>query len=179
MALTSRQLRRTTMLVGAFLMLSGAARAPQTPAVIAPTCFGHSVTLFVPAGGALYRGSDDPDVIEGTSGDDIIYGQKGDDIICGRGGNDTIRGQLGDDIIYGEGGNDVLYGGGGGDWLYGHDGNDTLSGNDGDDVLYAHGGDDVLQCGNGGADFADGGVEVAPNDVLLAGHGCEFVVNVP
>ena len=62
----------------------------------------------------------------GTDNDDILVGTSGVDTINGRAGNDTIEGRAG---------NDILDGGDGDDWLYGGLGNDTIDGGDGFDRI--------------------------------------------
>jgi hypothetical protein len=152
-----------------------------------PTCFGRTVTLFVPAGGADFYGSSNPavvDVIQGTSGSDRIFAQAGNDFVCGGGDYDFIEGGPGNDWIDGEDGTDSLYGGTGGDVIYGGQGPDwdLLLGDGGNDLLFGQGGNDELACDdptpgavNGNSDVADGGP--GSNDYVI-GPGCESMPNV-
>lgn len=70
-------------------------------------------------------GSNDRDIIRGTSGDDVIVALGGNDLIFGNGGNDVICGGAGNDRIYGNSGNDILIGQAGSDRLNGGSGNDS------------------------------------------------------
>ncbi len=154
--------------------------ASAATTVIAASCFGKTVTDFVPAGGALWTpavpGADS--VIFGTSGNDDINTGGGNDTVCAGDGDDTVRGQLGNDSIFGGNGNDTLFGGEGDDRLDGNDGDDTLQGGDGNDFINGFGGVDTVKCGKGSGDFADGGVGT-PVDTLLPSDGCELAVNFP
>jgi Ca2+-binding RTX toxin-like protein len=63
-------------------------------------------------------GSDDEDIIEGTSEVDRIYGFGGDDSLDGGAGDDTLIGGAGDDTFDGSGaGADSFDGGTGNDWV--------------------------------------------------------------
>jgi len=70
-------------------------------------------------------GSNNRDIIRGTSGDDVIVALGGNDLIFGNGGNDVICGGAGNDRIYGNSGNDILIGQAGSDRLNGGSGNDS------------------------------------------------------
>jgi PKD repeat protein len=109
-------------------------------------------------------GTDQDDIIYGTSGPDNIYGGNGSDIIYGDSGDDYIGGGNGEDIIFGEGGNDVIIGGNGRDELYGGEGDDELRGENGSDTLDGGPGADEISGDNGsdsiycdGEDKIDGG----------------------
>ncbi|MFQ5940782.1 MAG: calcium-binding protein [Nitrososphaerales archaeon] len=78
-------------------------------------------------------GTNNNDVIFGSSGNDLIYGLGGDDIICGNGGNDIINGGEGDDDLFGNSGRDVLSGGPGNDDLDGGAVLDVCGGGPGND----------------------------------------------
>lgn len=136
-------------------------------------CNGIPATIVAEPGAATH-GSDDDDVIVGTSGPDEIHAKGGDDIVCANGGDDLVHAGGGDDAVTGNGGDDELRGDGGADELYGAVGDDLLQGGveddlldggagadelfgrDGDDTLHGRGGPDLLR-GNAGADFAGGG----------------------
>ncbi len=118
---------------------------------------------------ARLRGSNNSDVIDGTSSGDIIDGRNGDDVLRGLGGADYIHAGRGDDDVDGGEGNDVLIG---------HLGKDTLLGGDGNDLVFGDLG--ALGLGflfwwhpwqgfaSGDADFVDGG---AGSDFVFAGAG--------
>jgi RTX calcium-binding nonapeptide repeat (4 copies) len=161
---------------------------PVGPYVPPPaTCFGRTVTLVVPPGGADFYGSSDPsvvDVIQGSSGDDRIFAQAGNDFVCGGGGYDYVEGGPGADWLDGEGGTDILYGGNGNDVVYGGQGSDwdVVLGDGGNDLVFGQGGDDQLACddptpgaNNGTSDVADGGP--GAGDYVI-GSGCESMPNV-
>lgn len=67
-------------------------------------------------------GTEDAEVVEGTSGDDILCGFGGGDRLLGRGGHDTLYGGEGDDIVNGGSGTDQLIGEAGIDTYRGGDG---------------------------------------------------------
>ena len=89
-------------------------------------------------------GSEDDDVLIGTTLADLIFAHGGDDLISGNKGNDCIFGGDGDDIIFGNEGNDHISGQGGNDIIKGHSGEDSIAGGPGLDVL--DGGDDIDTC---------------------------------
>lgn len=64
----------------------------------------------------------------GTEDDDIVIGSSLSEEIYGLDGNDKIQGNAGNDTIYGGKGDDIISGGSGFDKLYGQDGNDVLIG---------------------------------------------------
>ena len=84
---------------------------------------------------ATQSGTDNDDILVGTSGVDTINGGAGNDTIEGRAGNDIIDGGAGNDKLYGGLDNDTLDGLDGSDWLYGGLGNDTIDGGDGFDRI--------------------------------------------
>nr|MDJ0820284.1 VCBS domain-containing protein [Paracoccaceae bacterium] len=108
-------------------------------------------------------GTNQNEVLIGSSSDDSIHGAAGDDLILGRSGDDTLRGGAGDDILLGGSGEDVLRGGTGDDALLGGSGNDTLAGGRGDDLIVGGRGDDVLRGGIG-------------DDTLIGGRGDDTFV---
>jgi hypothetical protein len=208
MARTTFRLRRSAMVGGAALLLSGVVGVPaalasegppvnqaathvETPPVGAAvllgsaTCFGRTVTLRVPSGGADFYGSSDPavvDVILGTSGEDHIFAQAGNDFVCGGGGWDSIDGGEGDDWIDGEADTDSLYGGPGNDVIYGGGSWDLIIGDEGNDILFGEKGDDELYCdvpgsttGAGRSDVADGGPGASDSSFS---KDCESMVNI-
>jgi uncharacterized protein len=86
------------------------------------------------------RGTNGPNVLNGTNKSDVIMGLGGDDVIRGANAEDVICGGAGDDILRGENAADVLLGGFGDDDLFGGNGDDALIGGPGDDVLVGGGG---------------------------------------
>ena len=73
-------------------------------------------------------GTNQNELIIGTSGADDIRSRGGADCILGGGGNDSLRGGAGVDILLGGPGNDTLDGGGGtGDICYGGSGSDSFN----------------------------------------------------
>jgi Ca2+-binding RTX toxin-like protein len=135
------------------------------PPVSNMTCMGMPATIV---------GTDQNDVLNGTSGADAIVGLRGNDVINGLGGNDIICSGLGldsinggdgddkllggneNDLIDGAAGIDLIWGGTGWDRLIGGMGNDTIRGGIGNDRLFGGDGDDSL-FGQEGLDRLDGG----------------------
>jgi Ca2+-binding RTX toxin-like protein len=135
------------------------------PPVSNMTCMGMPATIV---------GTEQNDVLNGTSGADVIVGLRGNDVINGLGGNDIICGGLGldsidggdgddkllggneNDLIDGAAGNDLIWGGTGWDRLIGGLGNDTVRGGIGNDRLFGGDGNDSL-FGQEGVDRLDGG----------------------
>jgi len=113
--------------------------------------FGNSLSVpqivFVQACGnspSYYNtivGSEDDDLLTGTTLPDLIFAKGGDDIISGSKGNDCILGGEGNDIIFG------------------NDGNDNILGQDGNDIIKGHSGDDII-FGGFGFDIIDGGEDI-------------------
>jgi Ca2+-binding RTX toxin-like protein len=112
------------------------------------------------------NGTNNKDIIIGTSASDRIFAEEGNDLvqgglltdeIHGDEGDDIIQGGEGSDIIFGEDGNDYLYSdagsnfiaGGGGGQLYGGAGNDHIFGGSDNDVLIGGSGNDVFDCNEG------------------------------
>ena len=93
-------------------------------------------------------------IINLIAGGGNVNGTNENDLILGSTGADNMRGQGGDDCIVGGDGDDRLSGGGGADVILGGGGDDTLLGGQGDDYLY--GGPDFDDCdGGAGTDSAD------------------------
>ena len=89
-------------------------------------------------------GSEEDDLLTGTTLADLIFAKGGDDIISGSKGNDCILGGEGNDIIFGNEGNDNIFGQGGNDIIKGHSGEDFIFGGLGFDVI--DGGEDIDTC---------------------------------
>ncbi|NEQ77568.1 MAG: calcium-binding protein [Okeania sp. SIO2C9] len=81
----------------------------------------------------LLTGSSDADEIFGLAGDDTINGLESGDLISGNQGNDILDGNAGNDTLRGGKGNDNLSGDLGSDNIYGDVGTDTLTGGEGFD----------------------------------------------
>ena len=92
----------------------------------------------------LIVGSEEDDILIGTTLSDLIFANGGDDIISGDKGNDCILAGDGDDIIFGNQGNDHISGQGGNDIIKGQSGEDFVFGGLGLDVI--DGGDDIDTC---------------------------------
>ena len=92
----------------------------------------------------LIVGSEDDDILIGTTLSDLIFANGGDDIISGDKGNDCIIGGDGDDIIFGNQGNDNISGQDGNDIIKGQSGEDFIFGGLGLDMI--DGGDDIDTC---------------------------------
>ena len=120
------------------------------------------------------RGTDGPDVLNGTSYTDIITGLAGDDELLGRDGEDRLSGGAGGDTVLGGKLGDRLEGGYGADLLIGgfepdpptHV-DDTLFGGPGPDDLRGGPGPDILS-GDVGNDVLRGGPDA---DTLFGGPG--------
>lgn len=201
---TTNRIRRATVLMGASLVLCGAAFAspafadPVPVPVQLPDCFGEYLPgfanpsgptpigrpglIYAQPGAAFTDGTPGDDIIIGTDGIDFINGLGGNDRICGGRGNDTLIGGFDTidsgtdvDLIDGGVGYDIIEGGADGDSLYGGIGFDTIRGEAGNDSLFGERGEDYLDCGpHTTADYADGGDDA---DGPATGHGCETYVN--
>jgi Ca2+-binding RTX toxin-like protein len=121
----------------------------QTQTVTVQAC-GKSVDSY-----NTIMGTEDDDILTGTTFADLIFGLGGDDVISGQKGNDCIFGGDGEDIIYGNEGNDTINGEGGADIIKGQSDEDVLIGSAGNDII--DGGD--------GNDFCV--VTPTDNDILL------------
>ncbi|MFN8151524.1 MAG: hypothetical protein U0R24_10435 [Solirubrobacterales bacterium] len=102
------------------------------------------------------KGTDGPDLFEGTPEQDGFVGRGGDDKISGAATGDCLAGQGGDDHVRGEAGDDNVKGGGGEDRVQGGADNDNIRGNGGADSLQGGGGDDTIRAGSQ-EDRASGG----------------------
>ncbi len=103
-------------------------------------CAGVNVTN-IDTGSGTITGTNQNDLILGTSGTDTVSGEPltglivaSSDCIAGGGGNDTLHGDStgslligGDDVILGGPGDDSIDGAAGNDVCYGGDGNDTFT----------------------------------------------------
>ncbi|MEM7476661.1 MAG: tandem-95 repeat protein [Planctomycetota bacterium] len=94
--------------------------------------------------------------IDGTQDGDLLYGTTAKDLVEGLEGDDTILSGEGDDRIFGGAGKDTVLGGDGDDKIFGGDDNDYLAGQGGNNVIDAGAGDDTIQLGDG-HDVVDGG----------------------
>ena len=97
---------------------------------------GNSISYY-----NMILGTEEGDVLSGTTLPDLIFAKGGDDFIIGDKGNDCIFGGEGDDIIFGNEGNDNITGGQGSDVIKGQSGEDVLKGGAGLDMI--DGGDDI------------------------------------
>ena len=133
-----------------------------------------SVTIGIVGGGGpnVIDGSDQDDVLTGTTGDDIISGFDGEDTLSGLAGNDQIFGGRGADTIDGGGGDDMITGNRGGDSLSGGDGDDLVLGRRGSDEIYGGSGNDELRGGRND-DVIDGGLG---DDFIVGGRGSDVLV---
>jgi phospholipase/lecithinase/hemolysin len=146
-----------------------------------PTTQGHAVladaidrtiTGEIPQLSFVERsGTQDNDVLNGTSGNDNIDGFAGNDILIGLGGDDRIEGWEGNDLLFGNQGNDILSGGDGADLLVGCQGDDIVFGGNGNDRLFGNVGSDIL-IGDAGDDLAWGG---EGDDYILGGEGADVL----
>ena len=136
-------------------------------------------------------GTNDPDILTGTTGINVIRGLAGNDIIDALRGDDKLYGDDGADALFGQGSNDIIDGGPGNDnfktqftepqddpngpdlrpnppfgaGLNGGAGNDTVDGKSGDDDLIGNAGEDTLndKASSDDWDRAFGGTE---NDIV-------------
>ncbi|WP_370400045.1 calcium-binding protein [Sulfitobacter sp. JB4-11] len=89
---------------------------------------------------------------------DNVHGTDENDLIIGTSYDDHLKGNGGDDLIFGLSGKDKISGGDGEDYLWGGSGNDVIAGNKGNDQMFGGQGDDKLVWNNGdGSDLMDGG----------------------
>ncbi|MFZ2727232.1 MAG: hypothetical protein WAX77_13330 [Methylococcaceae bacterium] len=114
------------------------------------------------------NGTDNVDILQGTSAPSYILGKAGDDDISGGAGNDTLYGSYGDDVLFGEDGNDYLWGEQDADYLDGGAGNDTLDGGTGADTIIGGTGNDTYYLGYDVADIIlDGGASADIDTVIM------------
>ncbi len=140
------------------------------------TCAGMPATLTGSNQGDIIIGTSGTNVIAGRGGDDVIRAGAGADYACGGRGDDVIRLGKGADVGRGDKGRDTILGQSGGDDVSGGSGNDALAGGKGPDDLRGKSGRDDID-GNGGSDMIDGGKgsdDLAGNagfDQILGGTG--------
>jgi Ca2+-binding RTX toxin-like protein len=79
-------------------------------------------------GSGLIFGSNQAELIIGSTGIDLIFAGNGNDCVIGSGGNDYLWGNNGGDVLLGGSGDDSLSGGNGQDVCYGGDGTDSADG---------------------------------------------------
>ncbi|OKH36400.1 hypothetical protein NIES2119_17310 [[Phormidium ambiguum] IAM M-71] len=143
---------------------------------------------------AIYIGTLDNDLINGSlsenfilalAGKDTIFGGNKNDVINGDEGNDPTKqnqqdstiydgkdddflsGEEGNDTLFGEQGNDLILGRKGEDVGFGGNSNDWINGNENNDSLHGNRGDDTV-IGGEGNDLLYGGQN---NDFLLGDRG--------
>ncbi|MEN8675463.1 hypothetical protein [Nocardioides sp.] len=109
---------------------------------------GTLALSVAPAHAAVVDGTEQGDVLDGTSADDVIKGLGGGDIINARNGDDTILGGNGSDRIRAGRGADAVYAGNGSDIVKGGPGADVLHPQKGTDVVKAGPGDDAIYLQN-------------------------------
>lgn len=117
------------------------------------------------------EGTEDKDLLLGTSGNSVINAYGGDDVIFEDGGNDVIDAGEGNDIVYAGADNDIVFAQGGDDLIYGGLGDDMIFGGDGHDAIFADGGNDVVFAGSGN-DMVTGGYG---NDVISGDEGNDML----
>jgi hypothetical protein len=76
-----------------------------------PQCNGLDATIVGTDDKDIIRGSSEDDVIVSLGGNDIVYGMSGNDVICGGDRNDRLYGNSGNDILIGQEGFDSVNGG--------------------------------------------------------------------
>ena len=113
---------------------------------------GWAAVIECPHGVAICNGTDEDDLITGTTDDAVIHGL---------GGNDYIIGWALNNFIYGDDGNDTLIGGNYHDGLYGGNGSDSYDGRDGHDTIYE--------------DYHNEGSFVNNDDIISGGIGHDFI----
>ena len=99
----------------------------------------------------------------------MITGSENDDILIGTTVSDLIFGFGGDDIISGDKGNDCILAGDGNDIIFGNEGNDNISGESGNDIIKGHSGDDLI-FGGFGLDVLDGGEDIDTCQIIDEQH---------
>ncbi|WP_248150851.1 beta strand repeat-containing protein [Stenotrophomonas indicatrix] len=148
--------------------------------------------------GAITRGTDGGDALDGWVGNDHMLGGAGDDILNGGAGNDLLEGGEGNDTLYGGSGTNTLYGGAGNDTLavsanardsvlHGGVGNDTLTGSDYTDTYLFNlgdGQDTIIEntaYSTESATYSDKvvfGVGIASADITVVKDGDDLVLEV-
>jgi Ca2+-binding RTX toxin-like protein len=131
--------------------------------------------------------------IVGTEQNDVITGTSNDDSIQGLGGNDILNGGAGNDGVFGGEGNDIVNGGAGSDMIEGNQGSDVVNGGAGDDMINesddGEPAKDVIDGGAGDDHITDTSGAVDPtgsgqSDVINGGSGNDTIevldgVNTP
>jgi Ca2+-binding RTX toxin-like protein len=101
------------------------------------------------------RGTEQADVISGSTREDQIFALGGAAAVTARSGDDRVNGGAGDDLIFGEGGKDRLDGGVGADRIVGGDDADIIFGGSNSDTIDSASDEglgpvsDDVQCGSG------------------------------
>ena len=93
---------RTAIGIGAVALVAagGGSALADANEIIPPvefTCHGEPITMFLEPGAT--QGTDNKDVVWGTSGPAAFYGKGGDDVVCLVGGDDFAHGGEGADTI--------------------------------------------------------------------------------
>lgn len=143
---------------------------------------GPTITIYGTENDDVLVGTSGNDGIDAGAGNDTVYGNTGDDFILAGSGVDSVTGDAGADTITGGSEIDYLYGGEGDDAINGDAGNDTLAGDAGADVLVGGAGNDVMN-GGLGADRLDGGdgddtLYIDADDTSISSGAGFDVVNV-
>ncbi len=94
--------------------------------------------------GEILNGTSAPDLIDALGGNDTIDAGTGNDLIYAGDGDDSVQSGDGRDIVHGGEGNDLVEGGYGDDTLFGGAGTDIIWGGQGQNRLYGGGGNDLL-----------------------------------
>ncbi|MBN42891.1 MAG: hypothetical protein CL573_05315, partial [Alphaproteobacteria bacterium] len=114
---------------------------------------------------ALTSGSDQNQLVVGTTGSDVLEGGDRSDILLGDSGNDRLSGGLGVDQLAGGAGDDILSGGAGDDVIEGGEGVDTLTFADVTDDL-------VVNLASGFASSDESGTDTIRGvETVIAGSG--------
>lgn len=92
-----------------------------------PECAALDLTTLIVGSGNM-TGTNDNDLMLGSSGADDMDGGRGDDCVVGGAGNDILKGSNNKDVLLGGDGDDVLRGGNQTDVCYGGPGTDTTDG---------------------------------------------------
>jgi Ca2+-binding RTX toxin-like protein len=97
------------------------------------------------------------DRCEGTEEGDVILGTSKEDSISGLGGDDNMFGFASNDFLNGNDGDDTMSGGSGDDDMVGGNGDDNINGDSGDDAIIGGGGADILKGSSGNDRILHGG----------------------
>ena len=119
----------------------------------------------------VLRGSSSDDIAEGGAGRDVLFGNQGFDDLSGGDDRDLLFGGLGDDLLSGGGGNDRIRAGEGNDIVSGDEGRDLIDGDAGNDLIDGGADRDVVR-GGAGDDALSGG---ADRDFLFGGIGSDLI----